>query len=97
MRAPVFFPTRNVSNEHTRAHYMFKSRPKTLQCTLNIPQAVFRLFVCVIKSDDLAVCAGGRGARDVNAVADFDGARITDDRLPLGAGRDALSLSHHVG
>lgn len=95
VRASVFFPARNVSHVHARAHDMFESGSESLQRAFNISQALFRLFVSVTNSNDLAVFAYCRRARDVNAVADSDSARIADDRLPLGARRDFLSFLHN--
>src|SRR5207253_2632336 len=82
------------SHVHARAHDVFKSRSELLQRALNISQALLRLLVRVTNSHDLAVNCQSRRASDVNAVADFDRARVANNRFPLGAGRDAFAFGH---
>src|SRR6266436_8741250 len=94
MSATIFFPTRDVSYEHPRAHDVFESRVQTLQSTLNILQTLNGLRVSIIDADNLTVIAKCRRSGDVDAFADADGAGIADDRLPLGAGRNSMTFSH---
>src|SRR5437588_4412227 len=96
MRAAIFFPARYVSHEHARAYDVLEACAESIQCFLDILEALLRLYVSVTESNYLPVIAGGRRAGDVNAVADFNSARITDDRFPLSAGRDALAWRHSL-
>ena len=86
MRATIFFPARDVSHKHARSHDVFNSSTKSLQGVFDVSDALFRLFVCVIASNNLAIVTERSCSGDVDSISDFHRARVADDRFPLGAG-----------
>ena len=52
------------------------------------------LGIGIAGSDDLSLGVGGRGAGDVDPIADPHGPRIADDRFPGTAGGEVLTLCH---
>src|SRR5437016_9245546 len=94
MRAAIFFPTRNICYIHAGADYMLKVSAEPFQSDVNIPQALFRLFVRVTDSNNLAVFTKSGRTGHINSIADFYSARVPDDRFPLRSGRNLLSFSH---
>src|SRR5262245_1187240 len=84
--APVLLPARNVGHEHSSAHYVSQFGIESFQSALNVPEALFRLFVSVAGANNLAVLAQRRRPGNVDSIADFDRARITYDRFPLRTG-----------
>src|SRR5437588_3996312 len=96
MRAAIFFPARYVSHEHARAYDVLEPCAESIQCFLDISEALLRLFVSVTESNYLPVIAGGRRAGDINSIPGFHGSRVTHDRFPLSAGRDAFAFGHSL-
>src|SRR6266481_3937023 len=94
MSASVFFPTRDVRYEHSRAHNVLESRSQTMQSTLDVPQTLNALRVSITDADNLTVITKCRSSRNVDASADTDGAGITNDRFPFCSGRYLLTFSH---
>ena len=56
-------------------------------------ERLHRLRVGVAGADELSVRSGGRRPGDVDDVADADGARVADDRLPRRAARDVRRVT----
>ena|SRR5947199_5749198 len=95
MRASVFFPSGNVSNEHPGAHNMFETSTEPLQCHIDVSQALFSLFVGIVEPNNLAILAERGRAGDINSISYAHSARVANDWFPLSAGRYSLPFSDH--
>ena len=58
---------------------------------LNVAQRLRGLGIRIASTNDPAVGARGRGTRNEYGVADANGARVTDERLPRRAGGECLT------
>ena len=75
---------------------MLQTGAQALQSPLDILKDLHGLGVSIADADNLTVIRKCRGSRDVDPIAYADCARITDDWLPLCAGRNSLSFVHFL-
>src|ERR1700730_6733021 len=92
VRLAKFFPVRDVDDEHPRAHHVLQGCARLLQSSLNVLQSLNCLGIRVADSNDLAVCARGRGSGHIDLCAHFDSTRVTHNRLPRYAAGDVPSI-----
>src|SRR5437868_13519729 len=92
MRAAIFFPARNICNEHPSPHYVLKSSTQAFERALDILEDLNSLRVSITDAHDCAIIINRRGPGNVNAIADAHGARVADNWFPLCAGRNSLSF-----
>src|SRR5260370_31565966 len=93
MSASVFFPARDICNEHSRAHDVLESRAQAMQHTLDVLQTLNGLGVSITDADNLTVITKCRSSGNVDASPDTDGAGITDNRFPFCARGYLLTFS----
>ena len=92
MRSADRFPLGDVGDVHARAHDVADRRAGLVQRAHDVGERLASLRVGVANADDLAVAPRGGRAGDVHGVADANGARVADDRLPWSSGRDQGSF-----
>src|SRR5437667_4048755 len=96
MRATIFFPARNICNEHPSPHNVFKSSTQAVERALDILEDLNSLRISVTNAYDRASLINRRRAGNVNAIAHAHGARVTDNWFPLRAGGYLLSFRHQL-
>ena len=94
--APDLLPVADVDDVHARADDVFQARPRLLERRGDVPERLHGLGVRIALADDLSVRSGRGGARDVDDVADADGARVADDRLPRARRTRCSPASRHA-
>src|SRR5205807_9972296 len=94
MLSSIFFPARNICNEHPSPHDLFKSSTQAFERALDILEDLNSLRVSITNAHDCTILINRRRAGNVDATADAQGARVANNRFPLRAGRNLLSFRH---
>src|SRR4029079_1161947 len=84
--ATDFLPLIDVDDIHPGAHDVRKLAAEAFDGALDVAQGLARLSIGIAHANDAAVGAGGGRSRDEDAIADANGARVSDDRLPRRTG-----------
>src|SRR2546430_16455130 len=92
MRAAIFFPARNICDDHPSPPDVYKSSTQAFERALDILEDLNSLRVSITNAHDCTILINRRRAGNVNATADAHGARVADNRFPLRAGRNLLSF-----
>jgi hypothetical protein len=79
----IFLPARDIRHEDARSDDILERSSERDQRLFDIVNYLNRLRVPVADSDDFALLIGRRRTGDEDLLADPDGTRITDYRLPL--------------
>jgi hypothetical protein len=85
-------PLGNVRHEHAGAHHVLQSRPGPLERAANVRENLHGLRVRIVATDKPSIGPGSRRSCDKYLGAHPDGARVSDNGFPLGAGGKNLSF-----
>lgn len=80
--ADEFPVARDVDHVDTSANDVVETSPRSRERTRYVRECLARLGSSIANADELAIAARCGRARDVNPLADADGAGVADDRLP---------------
>jgi hypothetical protein len=78
MSSPIFLPTTDIGNEHTRSHDVFERGARRAQRRLDIPDTLYGLSITVVNAHKLSMVIECRRPADIDARAHANGAAVAD-------------------